>query len=338
MIIDKPGVYPALPASDYHSGDVTPEPALSSSVAWKMITECPAKIWQDHPALNPGFKPKTARAFDIGTACHSLVLEGDATNFVIVRGYTKDGKPSKGYTTDDAKAQRDAAYEAGKVPLLPDELPLVEQMATELRAQLDADPENAMLLLPGEATTEASYFWQDRRTGLWCKSRPDWYANGELVNYKTSGRDVGPARDYGKHIADLGYAQRAAWEIEAIRAVTGKQVRKDLIVAQEDEAPHVAVVYELQESDLEYGAMLNRYAIQDFAECLARGKTRECWPGYREPDRLNHGGRVPLPLPGYFQMALEEYRVARQETDQRKIKINPAVIRAAQEAQRPLEA
>lgn len=329
------GIYPDIASSDYHGASITPEPALSSSLAEAIISTSPAHVWNAHPALNPDFEADTAGKFDLGTACHSLVLEGKSP-FVIVRGHTKDGKESKGYTSEDAKQQRDAAYATGLTPLLPDEFDQVQAMALEMHRQLEGHPETGNLLING--TAEASLIWRDRRTGVWCKSRPDWFADGIVANYKTSGRAVGPMRDFARHVADMGYVQRAAWEIEGLRAI-GVDIRRYLLVAQETSPPHIAVTYELGQSDLEYGAMLNRHALADFAECLRRGRSRECWPGYREPDRDTAGGIVPLSLPSYTQMAVEEWRMARQERDERVRKRAPdkKIMALVAAADRPME-
>nr|WP_232091705.1 PD-(D/E)XK nuclease-like domain-containing protein [Acetobacter aceti] len=126
--------------------------SLSSTGARKLTTDCPAifKYERDNPTVRK-------RCFDIGTAGHLMVLEPEKFDdqTVLVEGFTKDGKPSAGYAATDAKEQRDAAYDAGKTPLLKPEI----EMLQEMRASIWKDPVISKAFVGGE--TEKSMFWQD---------------------------------------------------------------------------------------------------------------------------------------------------------------------------------
>jgi hypothetical protein len=211
-------------------------------------------------------------------------------------------------------------------------------MSAALFRQLRADSTTAWLLQDGGAA-EASHFWIDAKTGVWCKSRPDWRQGDVIANYKTTSRNVGPPRDFGRIIGGLGYVQRAAWEMEAVRRTTERPASRYLIIAQEVEPPYLAKVYELQRSDLDYGMLRNRWALDEFARRLEAGTGAQHWPGYRDPDTGRAGGITPLPLPGWLQMQWEDERAARAEAGKRAPKVVPAAaaLRAAMLAQRPLE-
>src|SRR5690606_1065600 len=83
---------------------------------------CPARFryYKDNPSAR-----ETTKALDLGRAAHAIVLEGDESPIVAV--------DADSYRTAAARAQRDAARAAGKIPLLPHELATVRAMAAALR-------------------------------------------------------------------------------------------------------------------------------------------------------------------------------------------------------------
>lgn len=299
--ITAPGIYPDLTMPDYHSGTITPTPAMSSSIAALMNDRCPAAVWHAHPALNPDFVVENKREFDLGSAAHLDVLEPDrfdAETVVI---------DADSYRTKIAQESRDMAYAAGKTPLLTHQHELVLGMC---HAVMGNDTTRDLLYSFGPTRLiEQSLFWIDTQTGVWCKSRPDLMIDhGDdsvtLVNYKTHGRSIEP-NGFARHVADMAYYQRAAWEIEAVHRVLGKTVRRYLLLAQEIDPPYLSAVYRLMPSDLAYGNGRNRWALDQFAGCLGA----DHWPGYSD---TAVGGIMDLPLPGYVQMRLETQRVERE--------------------------
>jgi ATP-dependent exoDNAse (exonuclease V) beta subunit len=90
------------------------------------------------------------------------------------------------YKTKARRSSADAAYAAGAVPLLPDEMDQVEEMAAVLRAH-----KTAAALLSGAMQFELTLVWQDVQTGVMCRARIDCLtraANGRIliVDYKTA--------------------------------------------------------------------------------------------------------------------------------------------------------
>lgn len=298
MIISKPGVY-EMTAETYH-GLCTPAPAISAGFAWKLDHGGPARAWFDSP-MNPAFEPQDNTAFDIGRAAHLMFLESDLFDGAIqvVRGFTKDGKPSAGYSSQDAKDQRIAAREAGKTPLLPDELDMILQMRAAMN---NAMPDLPFMTAPafarnglGGGKAEQSYFWQDRETGVWCKSRPDYvrpFSKNQdvLVDYKT----MAPADDLSRYAFSMGWHTRAAWYIDGHRNLTGRDALY-WYIAQEKAAPHFVTVAKMDERAIEWGAKVNRRAIRIFADCLASGK----WP-------TKHADTVTIELPRWAEMGLQD--------------------------------
>jgi hypothetical protein len=124
-------------AVEYHADQIDPDrPSLSASIACVLIAKSPAHAYTQHPRLNPAYvKPEEKKAWDIGTAAHSLLLEGYA-NVHVVEGCTD-------WRTKDAKAEADQARAQGKIPMLRHEWERVSAMVDMAREDLaawDIDP------------------------------------------------------------------------------------------------------------------------------------------------------------------------------------------------------
>lgn len=249
----EPGVH-EMPSSAYHA-----HAALSSSGARKLLPpSCPALFkWErDNQAA-----PK--RHFDFGHAAHRLVL-GEGPELVVVE--------AADWRTNAAKEQRDAAYAAGQVPLLPDDFEMVKAMSLAL-----AGHPLVPTRMPGKP--EQSLFAQDEATGVWLRARLDWLpdATGErmvLVDYKTT-RSAEPG-SFARSVATYGYYQQAAWYLDMVTALGIADDPAFLFVAQEKTPPYLVTVFEMDEHALRIGRMRNRSAIDIFAECSANDE----WPGY----------------------------------------------------------
>lgn len=322
-MINPPYIRTDLTSDQYHAADATPEPALQSGLAAAMTSLCPRAVWHAHPALNPDFRPTDRKIFDLGKAAHARVLEGDSFQHAIEIILAPDFK------TKAAQSARDDAYAAGKIPMLEPQVAQVEDMAAEL-----FDDEIASLLL-AHGLPERSHFWIDRATGIWCKARPDWYVDSRdctsdlvracewtepqsiIVNYKTHGGSIKP-KAFGKHVADLQYVQRAAWEMDGVHRTTGQIVDQYVILAQETTPPYLVAAFAVERNDLEYGHSFNRVALNEFARCLARGKEKKFWPGYRTMARPDVSGLIPLDLPPWARMEMEQLRI--DHTDRAKLR------------------
>lgn len=154
--ISRPGVYDGLPESVYHRDPVAGG-SLSSSGARKLLApSCPALFRHEQLHGQP-HKP----AFDFGRAAHEEVL-GTGGGIEVV--------DAADWRTADAKKARDAAYEAGKTPLLPKDYKVVQAMAEQLKRH----PIAGRLFQPGTGKPEQSLFWKDPATGVICRARLDW--------------------------------------------------------------------------------------------------------------------------------------------------------------------
>jgi hypothetical protein len=278
--IAAPGRY-QLTNAEYH-GNCTVGPALSASGARILIEQCPAAFWWNSP-LNPAYVPEQSTTFDLGTAAHAALLEPGSWLERVVIVEADD------YKTKAAQQARDAAWAAGKVPLLPKHFDRVEAM----RAALLAHPLARLAWSDGAA--EQSYIWHDKVMGTWLKARPDFVPDHGrwIVDYKTT--TSAHPRAFTRKVFEMGYFQQAAWYLDGIEAVTGKAPSDFFFVAQETAPPYLVSVCKLDQRAVDWGRTLNRRAINLFAECVAANR----WPGYAER-------ATTISLPSYAEFQLEE--------------------------------
>lgn len=275
--ITKAGVYD-MPAEEYHA-----DPALSSSGARRLLPpSCPAlfRYYADH-----GQEPTAA--FDIGHAAHSLVLGN---------GPELHPMSFDDYRSAAAKAERDEARARGAVPLKSEDWEQVHGMAAALREHKVA----SALLNLDKGVAEQSLFWQDPKTGVWLRARPDWMPVRKqgryfiVTDYKTtrhSDRDR-----FAKSVAEYGYHNQAAWYLDGIRALglAGDEA-VFVFIAQEKTPPYLVGVHQIDEQSLNRGRVQNRYAIDLFHQCTTTGR----WPGYSDEVEL-------IGLPVWAAMRIDE--------------------------------
>lgn len=312
-LIGAPGLYEGIPADRYH-GQLTVAPSLSASMAVTLVDECPAKVFANC-YLDPEYERQERTDFDLGTAAHLGLLEPHLWAERIVE------IDADSYRTNAAKAQRDAAYAAGKVPLLTGQAKSVLAMGAAARRNAEI-----CRVMEG-ARFETTLVWQDRETGVWCKTRPDILAvrGDELHDYKTT--SCAEQSAFERRAADLLYFQKAAWYLDGVAAVTGRRPEVYGFIVQETTRPFLTAVHDLDERAIEWGRKMNRAAIDLFAECLETG----IWPGYGAT-------RGRIGLPAYTDIRLEQRAEAGEFKRRPPIKKKPdaCLLRASERAQAPL--
>lgn len=258
MIITEPGLYD-IPENLYHA-DPVPGGSLSSSMAkWLLPPSCPAI------ALYRRENPVIKTEFDLGSAAHKLIL-GKGAEIAVIQ--------HEKWNTNVAKAEVADARAAGKIPLKPDQFAAAELMATSVRDHPTAGP----LFRPGTGVPEHSIFWQDDRTGAWCRAMLDWLSltpgyQPLIVDLKTiSGSSL---ESVVKQIGNLRYYQQAAFYTTAAERLTG-ETPAFLFVFVDVNPPHLPLVFELQPDDLDQGRARNEEALDVWIACQESGE----WPGY----------------------------------------------------------
>ena len=280
-MIDKPGVY-EISANEYHSDPVV-VPSLSSSLARALIANSPLHCWFESPRLNPNFQREEEEKFDLGTAAHALLLEGESGVQVI---------DAPDWRTKAAREARDAARAAGKLPLLAARWADVLAMVKSAREQLDAHTEADDMFTEGKA--EQTLIWQeDTRDGaIYCRARLDFLHDDHLLidDYKTTGACANPEA-WTRGLFNSGFDIQAAFYLRGVRAIFGTPVIGTRsffgFAVQENYPPYALSVISLAPDALVIAEKKVLYAIDQWAKCLRANH----WPGY--PARICYAGLPP---------------------------------------------
>ena len=248
------GFHPGVPEPAYHA-----DPGSLSHSGAKLILRAPALYrWRrDHP--------ERKAEFDYGSAAHALVLGiGDPIRVI----------DADSWRTKDARAERDAAYEAGEIPLLAADHQRVQDMADALSGH-----QRAMELLSLDGAAEVSAYHHDERTGVRLRCRFDYLADaGIAVDYKTSAAAV-DRETFRRTATNFGYYSQAAWYGDMAEAL-GRPLLAFAFLCQEKESPYLPAVHVLSEDFIALGRASNRRAIDTYAACTESG----IWPGHTDTD------------------------------------------------------
>lgn len=256
----KPGIIDGLPNAEYHGA----KEWLGSTSLKTLALKTPAHY--KHESTHQVFKDE----FNIGTAAHSLILENDTTNIVVLE--------HQNYLTKAAKEAKAAAIADNKQPLLAKEWEQVQAMRDSVMNHAVAGP-----LFQGHVP-ERSFFWE--QDGMKFKVRPDALREDLIVDLKTTVN--ADTNEFGKTAFNYGYFISAALYQQGVQRVTGKKL-PFVFVNVEKTAPYLVSVTELDEDALDFGHMMIERATRIYKECTKTGN----WPGY--PTRTT----TSLPLWAY---------------------------------------
>lgn len=275
MKITEPGLYPDLDEAVYRSQHEW----LSVSGAKKLLPpSCPAKF-----KATLGIEEHRPQ-FDVGKAFHAKVL-GDGAEVVVVDADSWRGK--------DARDARDAAYEAGKVPLLAADAAVVEAMAAAVLAH-----DTAPLLFQGGGS-EVSAFWIDEATGVKCKARFDYLPEPQpgrrlIVPDLKSAVSADPG-EFSRAAARYGYLLQQEHYTSALRHLGVSDDPAFIFCVVEKEQPHLVNVGQFADpDDRRLSAAALDKALRLYRDCLAA----DHWPGW--------SGVTDLSLPTWHRYELEE--------------------------------
>ena len=255
-----------LSAEEYH-GDPMEQPSLSASIAHLLCTMSPLHAWLAHPRLNPDYEREEDAKFDVGTVAHALLLQGKDPAEVVEIVDADD------WRTKAAKEARDAARDAGKVPLLSKQAEAVAAMLSATRAQMDACDSDPRLFTDGQP--EQTLTWQEPN-GVLCRARLDWLRDDLVTidDYKTTSASANPER-WTRTMFQIGGDVQAAFYLRGLRAVTGRRATFRFVV-QETFPPYALSVVVPSEAALEVGNAKVEHALAVWERCLASGE----WPAY----------------------------------------------------------
>lgn len=276
-----------LTEEQYHADEIkSAVPSLSASIAKILYSSTPLHAWTQHPKLNPRFVREEKELFDLGTVAHALMLQG------IDVAVTFD---LKDWRTNEAKAARKEAREAGRIPILRKDWARVQEMVQAGKRQIAAHRE-ASDAFTDTGKPEQVITWTDDHDVV-CRARMDWLRNDftRIVDYKGTGTSVNP-----EGIARFAISQ--AWDIQSsfylrgIRKLFPDVTHTDFVfVVQEDSPPYALTAVGMGPDFLWAGEKKVQRCIDVWAECLASNK----WSAY--PDRIVY----PI-LPAWEENRLNE--------------------------------
>ena len=209
------------------------------------------------------------REFDIGTAAHSLLLEGIDSIEVIDR---------PDWRTKEAQAVREHAYAIGKTPLLTKDYEKVHEMIEAADRQIAECEELSIRNMRTDGDAELSYIWQEG--DIWIKTRPDWRSKDRklTIDYKTTGTSANP-NEFVRRIIDGGYDIQDALYRRGIKKLEDVD-SKFVFVVQETEPPYLCSFISLSPMFRDIGEQKVDYGMFLWSQCLKNNS----WPGY--PNRV----------------------------------------------------
>jgi PDDEXK-like domain of unknown function (DUF3799) len=275
--VTTPGLY-RMPAAMYHSDPVV-EPSLSNSIARLLVTQSPRHAFMAHPRLNPRFNGNDCpdRTMQIGSVAHAVFL-GAGANIKSL--------PFDCYRSEASKKARDAALEAGQLPILAPDMEAAVAMVEVARREFSQYPEIAPVLAEHGGLSEVVAVWRDGPT--WCRAMMDRVSADlrVVLDYKTT-QNAHPAA-CARRIFGNDYQIQAPWYVRGLDALDpdGRGRRHFYFLYQEQSEPYACSVHELDGHAWARGEAQVEAALLAWAGCRARNE----WPGY---PRLIH--RVELP-------------------------------------------
>lgn len=250
MTNHKTGFFPDIPEAEYHAS-----PGISKS-GLDLIARSPAHYKYGAPK-------ETTRAMEIGSAIHCALLEPErfATDYVLLR---------------DVTDRRSSAYKEAIKHHPPErvltgaEAAKVAGMQESIYAQTVA---RRQLERPGRR--ELSAFATDPETGVLCRCRYDLLTDdGVGIDLKKT-RDARP-EEFAKAVFNYRYHVQAAFYSDLYYWLTGDRLSAYAILAVEEDPPHPAAVYVLDDYTMDLGRRLYRRDLNTYAHCLRT----DDWPAY----------------------------------------------------------
>lgn len=222
-------------------------------------------------------RKEPSRAMEIGTAVHTAILEPErfAREYVLL-AHVSDRRASE---------YREAIKVHGS------ERVLVSHEADKVAAM-----QEAVLSQIGDRISdghkELSAFCADPETGVIVRCRYDVLHGGAIDLKKTQDARE---REFARSVANYRYYVQDALYSDVYEWITGERLESFEFAAVEENPPHTACVYPLDDEWREYGRVCYRRNLETFAQCEHSGE----WPHYQPESRI-------LSAPGWMAAEIEE--------------------------------
>jgi len=252
-----------IPAERYHA-DPCIEPSLSNSLAQILLSASPMHAWLAHPRLNPKHEREESSTFDLGSAAHTVLLEGGWDQVVEV--VADDWKKNV------AKEARNEIRAAGKLPVLTKHFLALRQMVPVAEMYIASNPDLQGLVADGRP--ETTLIWREGPT--WFRCRPDLRSEDGVVIMDYKSTTSAAPHVFERQIERMGYDVQGAFYLRGNRAVGAPDDCRFIFLAQEITPPYACQAIGLAPSYVAMGDMKVSRAIQTWRACMATGR----WPAY----------------------------------------------------------
>ncbi|MCH6203405.1 PD-(D/E)XK nuclease-like domain-containing protein [Brucella ciceri] len=305
--VTKPGLY-AMTEGEYHA-DPCLMPSLSRSIGQKLLDESARHAWTAHPRLNaaPKTEEKPEKRAEIGSAAHARLLN-QPTEIVEVK--------AKAYQSNAAKAERAAAHDAGKIPLLTEDVKLLDDMMNVAKRELSIhEDERIRALVTGEVIgeyyNEVTACWRDVVGGHWCRARIDRLViepkRITVIDYKTTEMSAAPDA-VQKTIYNNEYELQDGFYRRGLRhlfpQIDKHEIALDfLFIVQEQKAPHEITVAKLDIPGRQIGEKKASAAIRMWDHHVTTNE----WPGY--PSKTKTAEMPPYTETRWLAREIEDERL-----------------------------
>jgi hypothetical protein len=287
--------------ADYHSNTL-----YLSSTGLREFAKSPAH----YEAYLAGKRKHTAQMF-FGTNFHELVGEPQLFAAKYTKGLDKADYPNALFTVADITAkikaidpnakvgkskpeaikmllemdpnaviwdvlvERHEAANVGKIVLSAEDYDRLDGMLYSL-----VKNRTALALLSG-GESEVSIYWQDPKTGVLLRCRPDYLrSDGVVVDLKTT-QDASE-RGFRKAVRNYNYDLTSQLYLRGVSHVLNEPMNEFIHIAVETEKPHGVGLYTLTDSWLRMADQQIDQLLERFAECQAKNE----WPSY--PDTIQN--------------------------------------------------
>lgn len=256
----------AMDPAEYHRDEFFDVPTLSASTATTIVTRSPLHAYLRHPRL--GNAPReTTPAQERGTLVHSMVL-GVGPRVAVIE--------ANDYRTKAAQEARDAAREAGDIPMLSREWDDVQAMVSAIQANIQA----LGFTLDGESEAVALWEEQSQAGPVKVRGMMDhlFLEQGIVLDLKTC-RNAHPS-EIAKHMIRYGYDVQWAAYTSALRHLRPDLAGREqmLFLFVESEAPYCVTPCKPDGSMRELGEARWARAVETWSRCLESGR----WPAYSD--------------------------------------------------------
>jgi len=255
-----PGIH-TISAEVYHA-DPCETPSLSSSIAKVLLNQSPRHAWMQHPKLNPDYRPEENSRFDLGSAAHALLLEGNQAKIAII--------DADDWRTKKAKEERDTARENGLLPILAKYDFAIRQMVKVAKEFIETTELKGIF---DNGKPEQTVIWQEH--DIWCRTRPDWLTNDYkiILDYKTT--DSAAPEVFIRQIPRMGYDLQSEFYTRGIYRLF-HLMPVFIFLAQEIDPPYACSLVSLSNAYRDVADARVERAIELWSNCLST----DTWPSY----------------------------------------------------------